>query len=45
MDMVTKKIIQGEYTSQWQSTETYPSVAVSVVAGYHTKTKEVVACP
>ncbi|MDK8391341.1 adhesin, partial [Lactobacillus gasseri] len=45
MDMVTKKIIQGEYTSQWQSTETYPSVAVPVVAGYHTKTKEVVACP
>lgn len=45
MDMVTKKIIPGEYTSQWQSTETYPSVAVPVVAGYHTKTKEVVACP
>lgn len=45
MDMVTKKIIQGEYTSQWQSKETYPSVAVPVVAGYHTKTKEVVACP
>lgn len=45
MDMVTKKIIQGEYTSQWQSTETYPSVAVPVVAGYHTKIKEVVACP
>lgn len=45
MDMVTKKIIQGEYTSQWQSTETYPSVAVPVVAGYHTKTKEAVACP
>lgn len=45
MDMVTKKIIQGEYTSQWQSTETYPSVAVPIVAGYHTKTKEVVACP
>ena len=45
MDMVTKKIIQGEYTSQWQSTETYPSVAFPVVAVYHLNTKEVVACP
>ena len=45
IDLVTKKIISGEYTSQWQSSETYPSVSVSIVSGYHTRIREVVASP
>lgn len=45
VDLVTKKIIPGEYTSQWHSSETYPSVSVPVVLGYHTKISEVVASP
>ena len=45
VDLVTKKIIPGEYTSQWHSSETYPSVSVPVVSGYHTKISEVVASP
>ena len=45
VDLVTKKIIPGEYTSQWHSSETYPSVSVPVVWGYHTKISEVVASP
>lgn len=45
VDLVTKKIIPGEYTSQWHSSETYPSVSVPVVSGYHTKISKVVASP
>lgn len=45
VDLVTKKIIPGEYTSQWHSSETYPSVSVPVVSGYHTRIREVVALP
>ena len=45
VDLVTKKIIPGEYTSQWHSSETYPSVSVPVVSGYHTRIREVVASP
>lgn len=45
VDLVTKKIIPGEYTSQWNSSETYPSGSVPVVSGYHTKISEVVASP
>lgn len=45
IDLVTKKVISGEYTSQWQSSETYPSVPVPVVSGYHTQISEVVASP
>lgn len=44
LDLVTKKIISGKYTSQWKSNETYPPVSVPVISGYHTETKEVAAC-
>lgn len=45
VDLVTKKNIPGEYTSQWHSSETYPSVSVPVFSGYHTRIREVVALP
>lgn len=45
IDLVTKKIIQGQFTSNWQSSETYPPVSAPVVSGYHAKTKEVAARP
>ena len=45
IDLVTKKVISGKYTSQWQSSETYPSVPVPVVEGYHTQISEILPSP
>ncbi|MCR1916543.1 hypothetical protein NSA03_04400 [Lactobacillus taiwanensis] len=46
LDLVTKKLISaGKYTTEWRSEETFPPISVPVVAAYHTKVKEVAACP